>query len=250
MFKILSLLMLLMLVSGAISSDAVADTIALKNGQTYEGKITAEEEGRIQIKLETGGARLWFSRDQIAEMEKSPPEEESEGEGAETASSSKESSDEAVDDDVKRARDLLEKWRLESRPEKKTEEQKKPGRKGARRRKPGSDLSAREGDPEEIDALVKTMMSTQAFHIRLKACRKLGEIGGERAIPHLIEALDDKTPGMRKAAITALKKITGTDMNYSPTAPRAVRLDFIKEWKKWWKKRQDNEAMDQLKSLF
>ncbi len=250
MLRILFPVMLVMLVSGVFSSSVFADTITLTNGQTHQGEITAEEETRIQIKLETSGVRIWFSRDQIATIEKSAPEKRDEKEAKETRIPSKESSDEDVDDDVKRARELLEKWRSEPRPERRPKEEEKPQRKSLQRKKPAADLSAREGNPEEIDALVKTLMSTQAFHIRLNACKKLGEIGGERAVPHLIEALDDKAPGIRKAAIDALKKITGTDMNYNPKAPRPVRLDFIKEWKKWWKEKQDAEAMDQLKSLF
>jgi HEAT repeat protein len=82
---------------------------------------------------------------------------------------------------------------------------------------------------------------------RLQACKKLGEVGGERAIPHLIHALDDKAPSIRKAAIGSLKQITGTDLNYNPMAPRAVRLDFIKEWEKWWREKQDKEGLEQLK---
>jgi hypothetical protein len=57
---------------------AYGDRIELSNGQTFEGTIIGEESGRVQLKLDNNGARLWFSRDRILSIEKnSTPEADS-----------------------------------------------------------------------------------------------------------------------------------------------------------------------------
>jgi len=69
-----------------LSGSVRADVITMNNGQTHEGKITAEEQDRVQIKLGDSGVRLWFSRDQILSIEKTESEEDPEKEEAESES--------------------------------------------------------------------------------------------------------------------------------------------------------------------
>lgn len=89
------------------SPTAVSDTIKLKNGDTYKGTVTAEEDERVQMKLDGSGVRVWFSRDQISSLEKPAEEETSGSESAGDPSAS----EEGVDDEMLRARELLEKLR-------------------------------------------------------------------------------------------------------------------------------------------
>ena len=235
-----------MLLSHLISFAASADIITLTDGQTYEGEITAEEDERVQIKLDGSGARLWFPRDQISSIEATESEEEEWESEEEDALPSDDSSEE--DDDTKRARQLLEEMRKQSKELSSDKKARKKPKADAPRKKPAVKKDIAEDDPEVIDRLINEMRNSPQPFKRVRACKKLGEVGGERAIPHLIHALDDKAPSIRKAAIGSLKKITGTDLNYNPTAPRAVRLDFIKEWEKWWEEKQDKEGMETLKS--
>jgi hypothetical protein len=249
MRKSFYLLAFLIFLGVALVSDVAADTITLSNGQSYTGEITAEEDDRVQIKLDGSGARLWFSRDNIESIE--TVEQEQDMEDAEEEESISENAedtdDEDLDEDTRRAKELLRKMREQS-GEITTNKKKK--NKEMKKKKPVVADAAGEATDEEIDSLVHEMNNSPQPHKRIKAAKKLGEVGGERAIPHLIHALDDKAPSIRKAAIGSLKKITGTDFDYHPTAPRAVRLEFIKQWEKWWDEKQDREAMENLKQMF
>lgn len=86
-----------------VPCSAFGDKIELKNGEAFEGNIIAEEEERIQLKLDSSGACLWFSRDQISSIEKSSdPEDDS------TADDNKKAPADSPDDDEARAQKLLD----------------------------------------------------------------------------------------------------------------------------------------------
>ncbi|NQU08134.1 MAG: hypothetical protein HQ583_06195, partial [Candidatus Abyssubacteria bacterium] len=95
-----------------VSTSAGADIVKLKNGQVHEGKITAEEDKRVQFKLDSSGVRLWFMRDQIVSIENTDPDEEDEDSEDESAKTEEEASD--LEDDATRAKRLLEKMRKET----------------------------------------------------------------------------------------------------------------------------------------
>lgn len=228
---------------------AAADSITLKNGQVYEGKITAEEEGRIQVKLKGSGARLWFSRDQVREYKKSNPdkseEKDADGTNPEDTSASPE-------DDVARAQALLDKIRAE-RPEisksnggtKKSAKAEEPEKKDS-----GPKVELPTYTDEEIDALIKQLRTAPSIYDRRNACIELGNAEAVQAIPDLIHVLEDETPMMRKEANNALKKITGEDFGFNPVAKGNVRLWAIERWQKWYKEIKDEEAKKTLKSYF
>ena len=77
MLRSFFILLLLTLFSLSVPTLANADTIKMKNGQVYKGVITAEEDERVQLKMDGTGARIWFSRDQILSFEKEDPTEDS-----------------------------------------------------------------------------------------------------------------------------------------------------------------------------
>ena len=91
-------------------TSAGADVIKLKNGQVHEGKISAEEDKRVQFKLDSSGVRLWFMRDQIVSIENTDPDEEDEDsvdEDSEDESAKSEEKASDLEDDAARARRLM-----------------------------------------------------------------------------------------------------------------------------------------------
>ncbi len=69
---------LLVLLAGGLSA-APADTVRLKNGETYEGTILSETNASVSIEVEQAGGTILttrtFRRDEIAEIRRSTPEE-------------------------------------------------------------------------------------------------------------------------------------------------------------------------------
>ena len=249
MLKILPTFILVAFVIVVVSTSAGADIIKLKSGQVHEGEITAEEDKRVQLKLDSSGVRLWFMRDQILSIEKTAPDEEDEEDEDENA---KPEGNDAPDleDDAARARRLLEKMRNEASNAAK---QKKKYR-TTFTKPPPEEVKKPTASPTvsetEIERLISRLRSSGGIYARLNACKKLGQVGATSAIPDLIHALDDKSPLIRKAANTSLKKITGQDFAYDSASQRSVRLWAIERWEKWHNALKKEEASKQLKSFF
>jgi hypothetical protein len=234
----------------AFTGSAAADTLTLSSGQVYKGKITAEEEGRIQIKLESSGVRLWFSRDQILDFNKTNPEKP---EDEEKAKPKPTSDSPPLDEDVARARALLEKMRAEQPDASKLKNNKK-GR-GKTTEKPQEEDAKPKVElvtytDEEVDALIEKMRFAKSIYDRRNACVELGKTGSMQAIPHLIHLLEHESPMMRKAGNDSLKQITKEDFGFDPVAKGNVRAWAIDKWKKWHKEIKDEDARSTLKSLF
>lgn len=248
MLKTLSTFIFVAFVIVAVSTSAGADIIKLKNGQAHEGKVTAEEDKRVQFKLDSSGVRLWFMRDQIVSIENTDTDEEDEDSEDERAKSEEKASD--FEDDATRARRLLEKMRKETsnatKPKKKHRTTfTKPPPKKVKKPKASPTISE-----TEIERLISRLRNPSDIYARLRACKKLGQVGATQAIPDLIHALDDKSPLIRKAANDSLKKITGQDFAYDSSAQRSVRMWAIERWEKWYDAVNREEATEQLKSFF
>jgi len=110
-YKPLLTLLTIFLVLIAAAS-ASADTIKLKNGQAFEGVITAEESERVQMKVSKSGVQIWFTRNQILSLDKATANDKP---TPKRNVQSKETSDKAdttgLDEDAIRARELLKKMR-------------------------------------------------------------------------------------------------------------------------------------------
>lgn len=233
----------------AVAHFAYADTLTLKNGQVHKGEIMAEEDERIQIKLDSSGVRLWFLRDQVLSFEKKEPETDKD-DSQENKSVPNDASP-ALDEDVIRAREMLEKLRKKQSNDPKKIQKKKSRTtitKPSSKAKPSKATpTATEGD---IDALIELLRNGKTVYVRLDACKELGKTGASKAIPDLIHALDDKTSIIRKAANESLIQITGQDFGYKHLVKRNVRLWAIGKWEKWHNEIKKKESREQLKSLF
>jgi HEAT repeat protein len=234
-----------MAIFGLVFSPSLwADTVKLKSGQTYKGTITSEEEDRIQIKLEGSGARIWFARDQIVSLKKATPEQEAQEQSEDVDEEAGEQK-EGVGDETLRAQELLDKLRNEVKDPSLPKPKK---RVAAKNTEPELDTAtAAPGASEaEIEGLINTMR-TGEYYARLSATKRLGEIGGDQAIPHLIHQLDDEDQLLRQAANDALVKITGQNFGYKYTDNRSVRLQAIERWQKWYEQKQQREAEKEFK---
>ncbi len=233
----------------AITGFATADTLTLKNGHIHHGKITAEEEGRIQIKLENSGVRLWFPRNQVLEFAvDEPAADEEEQETRPEAYNSPA----GLEDDVERARQMLEELRqqqLNTLPKKKKRKSRatitKPPPKG--KKKKGAPLVLTN---EGVDGLIQILRTHHDFYKRLDAVKNLGRAGATQAIPDLIHALDDDVGLLRSEANKSLIKITGQNFGFKATDKRNVRLWAIEKWEDWYAAIKREKAKDDLGSWF
>ena len=232
-----------------ITSFAAADTLKLSSGQVHKGTITAEEDDRIQIKLENSGVRLWFPRDQVLSFDKTDRKEA--GEAEEKGNPESDAPKLDIEDDVERARQMLEELRQQQLNEpKKTKRRSrttitKPPKKGKKKKKGPITLTGK-----EVDAQINILRNSHDIYKRLDAIKKLGRGEIREAIPDLIHALDDKTQLISAEANKSLITITGQDFKFKSTDKRNVRLWAIENWKKWYKEITDEQAKDDLKSWF
>jgi hypothetical protein len=248
MIRNLSFHTLLTLTLLAIPGFATADTLTLKSGQVHEGKITAEEEGRIQIKLENSGVRLWFPRDHILEFNIDEPVADEEDQEARTGADNPPS---GLEDDIDRARKMLEELRQQqltpSTQKKKKQKNRTTITKPPKRKKKGATLELTD---EAVGALIQTLRNHHNIYKRLDACKSLGKAKATQAIPDLIHALDNEAAILRGEANKALIKITGKNFGFKSTDKRNVRLWAIEKWEDWYAGIKREKAKEDLNSWF
>ena len=73
------------------------------------------------------------------------------------------------------------------------------------------------GDPRAIPLIVEHLENESNDNLRFQIVRALGWIGSDAAIPALEKSLKDKYPFVRQQAAVALKKITGKEFEYDKT---------------------------------
>jgi hypothetical protein len=80
-----------------------------------------------------------------------------------------------------------------------------------------------------------TDMRTRGFdspdpQAKLDAIVAAGQTRDKAAIPDLVHQLDSDDPAVRMYAITALQRITGTRLGYSPYAAQLQRQAAVETW--------------------
>jgi hypothetical protein len=81
------------------------------------------------------------------------------------------------------------------------------------------------GRTDAIDRLAEVLAGDTDYFVRRAAARSLGELEDDRAVPSLIDALDDPELFVRMSVMQSLKRITGHDYK------------TVEEWKAWDRKR-------------
>jgi HEAT repeat protein len=89
--------------------------------------------------------------------------------------------------------------------------------------------------PEPVGDVMTSLQSTDPS-LRARAVVKAGNNQDPRAIPLLIDRLEDPDPSVRMFAGTALRKITGEDMGWLFYESAHTRQEAVKRWRQWQKK--------------
>ncbi len=85
--------------------------------------------------------------------------------------------------------------------------------------------------------------------VRREAALALAWCGGRRAVPALIQALDDADWVTRQAAHVSLTNLTGMESPLESTAPLEKRRREQKVWQDWWKTVPENRPPDEVLKL-
>ena len=80
---------------------------------------------------------------------------------------------------------------------------------------------------------------------RLRAISKAAAERDTKAIPQLIDSLDNDDPVVRLAAIRALEDLTGETLGYDYAAPAWERNQQVTAWKDWYDKRSPRSTQPQ-----
>ena len=69
---------------------------------------------------------------------------------------------------------------------------------------------------------------------RMQAVMMVGEQNKWRAIPHVIERLDDDDESVRLMSASTLQEMTGENFGYKAYAPEHERREAARRWRNWW----------------
>ena len=86
--------------------------------------------------------------------------------------------------------------------------------------------------PEPVGDVMTSLQSTDPS-LRARAVVKAGNDQDTRAIPLLIDRLEDSDPSVRMFAGTALRKITDKSMDWRFYEPAYKRQEAVKRWRAW-----------------
>lgn len=79
---------------------------------------------------------------------------------------------------------------------------------------------------------------------RIRASVQAGRQRDMRAVPLLVERLEDSSADVRLFAIRALEKITGQTLGYRYFAPPAERAEAVRRWRDWVKAHRPADKED------
>jgi hypothetical protein len=92
-------------------------------------------------------------------------------------------------------------------------------------------ISAMSGCAEPQPAPVISDLESSNPDLKIRAIKWAGENKIESAIPLLVDRLQEQDSSVRFFAICALKKITGTDLDYDYKADARQRAEAVKKWR-------------------
>lgn len=84
-----------------------------------------------------------------------------------------------------------------------------------------------------LDANYRQKIQSEDPVERVRAVIHAGEIRDSRAVPLLVDRLDDEDEAVRVLAIVSLKKITGQDLGYYYYQPLVMRSVAVERWRGW-----------------
>jgi hypothetical protein len=78
--------------------------------------------------------------------------------------------------------------------------------------------------------------------VRARSIGLSGRLPEHKAVPALIDRLEDRDPVVRLAAYEELKKGTGRSFGFIPWSSEAERAHAVARWRSWWNARQEDVA--------
>jgi len=69
---------------------------------------------------------------------------------------------------------------------------------------------------------------------RARSIAKAAQWSDRKAIPLIVDRLEDEDGAVRMVAIMALKQIVGKDFGYRPYDPLHLRSLSVRRWRDWW----------------
>jgi hypothetical protein len=69
--------------------------------------------------------------------------------------------------------------------------------------------------------------------VKIRAMKRAGSARDVAQAPHLVDQLADEDAAVRFYAIEALKRMTGSDLEYRYFDERAERVRAIERWRQW-----------------
>lgn len=66
---------------------------------------------------------------------------------------------------------------------------------------------------------------------RVRAIIRATELSDQRAVPLIVDRLEDEDEAVRLMAITALRKLTGQDLGYRPSDTPHGRIEAVQRWR-------------------
>lgn len=93
-------------------------------------------------------------------------------------------------------------------------------------------------DPAVAEYLLPRLKDSDIF-VRMATARVLGDLGSNKAIGALIEAMEDPETPVREAAYVALCTVSKRNLPFDALAEPAERARKIRAWQDWWKKAKD-----------
>ena len=87
-------------------------------------------------------------------------------------------------------------------------------------------------DDATVESIAKALDDSDAYR-RAAACQALGLTGNRKAAPHLVRALGDPMPFVRRHADRSLMGISGKDMKFMAIDPPDRRARAVAKWKAW-----------------
>jgi HEAT repeat protein len=69
--------------------------------------------------------------------------------------------------------------------------------------------------------------------VRARAAIRAGQVKDPKAVPFLVDRLDDEDEVVRFCAILSLERITGKTMGYEYYGPRHDRTEAVERWRRW-----------------
>jgi hypothetical protein len=107
----------------------------------------------------------------------------------------------------------------------------------------GVDELGRSRDARVVPYLVPHLKDSDDL-VRRQTAEVLGDLGSKLAIGPLIDALMDDQLHVRDSVFAALRKVSGQNLKFEPTAKKEDRVKQQKIWRTWFEQNQDKLGLN------